>query len=83
MLKDGVQVLERLPQPALRRLQPLVMQAYEAVTQGPLLLEYLQAVEHTATRAGLLAAGDPGRVATCCPPRTGWGSGEHGSNSAY
>jgi hypothetical protein len=51
-------VLERMPQAALRRLQPMVMQVYQEVTQVRPLEAYCAAVEHTVNRAGLLVCGD-------------------------
>lgn len=52
------QVFERLPPPALKRLQPLARDAYAELMKGKPLAEYTDAVEVTAARAGLLAAGD-------------------------
>jgi hypothetical protein len=52
------QALERLPAPALKRLQPLARTAFPELTQGRGLEAYGAAVEVVAARVGLLAAGD-------------------------
>lgn len=49
---------ERLPAPALKRLQAPARDAYAALGQPKALQQYLAAVEISAGRAGLIAAGD-------------------------
>lgn len=52
------QHFERMPAPALKRVQELAKNAYPLIGKGDALKQYQAAVETTAARAGLVASGD-------------------------